>query len=200
MATKGRDKADDSTTAGPRSTLGESVAEYAKREMAEIADREHKKAVYWQNQKRAAIELPQRFFQMAKQIRAEIDTFNQIVDVGRRLSFSESTGLAAGAEVGKAEHNLSFGRKNLEAWVGLSELIRLGRAPAAYIIEATVKLSHARLRLRAEAIPRGAEDMRYRVTLDGKETSFGVDELGSRLVLAVAKDDPIMLDGAPNPV
>jgi hypothetical protein len=194
MADKGRDKQNTSLA-------GESVADYAKREMEEVKERERRKEAYWRNQKRVAIELPARFLKLVDVIRAEVDTFNSIVDVGRRLSFSESLALAARAEVGKAELNLTFGRKGVEAWVGLSELMRLGRGPTAYIIEAFVKFSKApQLRLRAEAIPKGDEDVRYRVTTDGKETRFGIDELGSRLVLAVTKDDPTLLDGPPAPV
>ena len=78
--------------------------------------------------------------------------------------------------------------------------MRLGRAPTAFIIEAHVHLSRSRLRLRAEAIPKGDEEVRYRVTLDGRETRLAIDELASRLVLAVVKDDPVLLDGPPNPV
>lgn len=195
MSDKGRDKAEKNA-----SLINESVADYAKREMAEAADRERKKVLYWENQKRVAIELPQRFFAIVRSLRNEIDTFNKHVDGPRRLTLTESVALAAGAEVGKAEHNLTFGRKGCEAWVGLSELQRLGRGPTAYIIEAHVKLSRSRLRLRAEAIPKGEEDIRYRVTVDGRETKFGIDELASRLVLAIVKDDPVLLDGPPNPV
>lgn len=195
MADKARDKLEKSI-----SLQGESVSDYAKREMADADERERKKQKYWENQKRVTVELPQRFFALVRSLRKEVDTFNQIVDPPRRVSFSESVGLAAGAEVGKAEMNVSFGRRGVEAWVGLSELMRLGRAPAAYIIEAHVKLSRSRLRVRAEAIPRGDDDVRYRVTVDGRETKFGIDDLASRLVLAIVKDDPVMLDGTPDPV
>lgn len=186
-------------TDGMKSLTNESVEDYAKREMAEVAERERKKKVYWENQKRVAAEFPEHFFELAKQIRAEIDTFNAIVDVGRRVTMHESAGVAAHADPGRAELNVTFGRKGQEAWVGLSELMRLGRGPTAYIIEAMVKLSQARVRVRAEAIPSGESGIRYRVTTDGREAPFSLDQLASKLVLAVVKDDPTQLNVQPGP-
>lgn len=197
MADKGSGKPDPSE--GTRSTLSESVADYAKREMAEQVDREAKKKRYWEAQKRVAIELPERFWKLAAQIRTEVDTFNQIVDAEKRMSLTESAGVAAHADHTRAELNLTVTRKGREAWVGLSELMRLGRGPTAYIIEAHVKLSQAKIRVRSEGIPRD-DTIRFRVTIDGKEPSFGLDELGARIVLAVAKDDPQVLDAAAGPV
>jgi hypothetical protein len=185
MAEKGENK----------STLSESVAEYAKREMVEQADREAKKKAYWEMQKKVTVELPAKFWKLADGIRTEVDTFNKIVDGEKRMSLNESAGLAARADHAHHELNLSLRRKKAEAWVGLSELVRLGRAPATYIIEAHVTLSQARIRIRCEAIP-SADDIRFRVTIDGQEPHFTVDELASRIVLAVAKDDPAVL-GAP---
>ncbi len=187
------------TTDGTTSLSNESVEAYAKREMTEHQDRERKKQIYWENQKRVATELPERFFELVKKIRAEIDAFNAIVDAGRRVSMHESAGVAAHAEPGRAELNVTFGRKNQEAWVGLSELMRLGRAPTAFIIEAQVKLSQARIRVRAEAIPSGEQGMRYRVTTDGREAPITLDELPSKLVLAVVKDDPTQLNAQAGP-
>jgi hypothetical protein len=185
---------------GHKSTFGESVADYAKREMAEEADRAAKKAAYIEAQKRVIVELPAKFWVVADAIRSEIDTFNRIVDAQKRITLTESAGLAARADHAHHELNLALRRKACEAWVGLSELMRLGRAPATYIIEAHLKLSQApRVRLRCEAIPRGEKDIRFRVTVDGSEAPWGVDELASRIVLAVAKDDPEVLGRAANP-
>jgi hypothetical protein len=181
---------------GHRSSLTESVADYAKREMAEEADRAAKKVAYWEAQKKVAVELPAKFWQVADGIRSEIDTFNRIVDAPKRIMFTESAGLAARAEHSRAELNMTLRRKAAEAWVGLSELMRLGRAPATYIIEAHLRLTRApRVRMRCEALPRDS-DIRFRVTIDGKEAPWGVDELASRIVLAVAKDDPEVIGQA----
>ena len=196
MADKPRERG---RTDGNSSTHAETVAEYAAREVSEAADRERKKTVYWENQKRVAAELPGRFFTLARQIRTEIDTFNGIVTPGNRLSLTESIGLAAHAEAGRAELNLTFGRKKVEAWIGLSELMRLGRGPTAFIIEAHVKLSLTNVRLRSEAIPTADDGIRYRVTVDGREAPFGIDELAERLVLAIVKDDPVLLNAQPGP-
>ena len=196
MADKPRERA---RTDGNTSMHSETVAEYAQREVAEAADRERKKTVYWENQQRVAAELPGRFFALARQIRTEVDTFNGVVTPGNRLSMNESIGLAAHAEAGRAELNLSFGRRRVEAWVGLSELMRLGRAPTAFIIEAHVKLSLTKVRVRSEALPTPDGGIRYRVTVDGREAPFGIDELAQRLVLAVVKDDPVLLNAQLGP-
>ena len=180
---------------GNKSTMSESVAEYAKREMAEQADREAKKKAYWEMQKRVTVELPAKFWKVAEAVRSEVDTFNKIVDGEKRLSFIESAGLAARADHAHHELNMTVSRKKASAWVGLSELVRLGRAPATYIIQAHVHLSQARIHIRCEAIPSN-DDMRFRVTVDGVEPPFTVDELASRIVLAVAKDDPVVLGAA----
>ena len=172
----------------------ESVADYARREMAEVAERERKKKVYLEGQKRAATEVPERFLAIAADVRREIDAFNQIVDPSRRITLQESAGLAARAEAGRAELNFSAKRKNVEAWVGLSELMRLGQTTPAYIIDGQIRLSKSSLRLRAEAIPSG-DGLRYRIMLDGMEQKYPLEELGSRLVLALAKDDPTPLGG-----
>ncbi|MEO6952450.1 MAG: hypothetical protein ABI321_11600 [Polyangia bacterium] len=196
MADKPRERG---RTDGNTSTSSESVADYAKREMAEAAERARTKQVYWENQKRVAAELPERFYALARQIRAHVDTFNGIVEPGNRVTLNESVGLAARAEVGRADLNLSLSRKKQEAWVGLSELMRLGHAPTAFLIEAQVKLSLTTIRVRAEGLPTKEGTIRYRVTTDGKEAPFGIDELAERIVLAVVKDDPAMLNAAPGP-
>lgn len=196
MADKPRERG---RTDGNTSTSGESVADYARRELAEAAERDRKKQVYWENQKRVASELPERFYALARQIRSHVDTFNGIVEPGNRITLSESVGLAAHAEVGRADLNLTLSRKKQEAWVGLSELMRLGRAPTAFIIEAQVKLSRTSVRVRSEGLTTKEGAIRYRVTTDGKEAPFGIDELAERIVLAVVKDDPALLNAAPNP-
>jgi hypothetical protein len=185
---------------GERSTTGETVEEYARREMAEAADREAKKKQYWDSQKRVATELPAKFWQVADRLREEVDTFNKIVDPPRRLSLTESAGLAARADHRHHELNMTLSRKAAEAWVGLSELMRLGKGQPTYIIEAHVKLSQARVRIRCEAIPRSEDEIRFRVTVDAVEPQFTVDELASRIVLAVAKDDPTILGAPAGPV
>lgn len=182
-----------------KDTIGESVTDYARREMEEVAEREKKKQAYLEAQKRIAAEIPARFMKLAEKIRAEVDAFNKIVDGSRRISLVESAGLAAKADPTKAELNMTISRKQCEAWVGFSELMRLGRAPTAYIIEAHVKLSQAKVRVRCEGVPKD-KDIRYRVTIDMVEPPFGLDELGSRIVLAVAKDDPAILGAAAGPV
>jgi hypothetical protein len=182
-----------------RSLTNESVSDYARREMAEIADRKERRELYWEGQKRVAIELPERFMRVADQVRAEVDSFNQIVDASRRLSLEESAGLAARADHAHAELNLSVRRGKAELWIGLAELMRLGHHPPAFIIEAQVRLSQARIRIRAEGIPT-REGIRYRVTIDGREASIGLEELGSKLVLTVAKDDPSVLGIPADPV
>ncbi len=194
MADKPRDKQEG------RSSLGESVADYARREMNEQAEREARKKAYWEGQAKVATELPERFFKLTAKVRDEVDTFNQIVDPTRRITFGESAGLAARADHTKYELNLKITRGKAEAWLGLTELMRLGRAPSAYMIEAQVRLSQGRIRIRAEGLSRPDGNVRYRVTIDGQEAPFGLEELGSRLVLAVAKDDPQILGAPPEPV
>jgi hypothetical protein len=184
---------------GGKLTTSESVADYAKREMAEEAERAAKKARYWAGQKRAAAELPARFWKLVDQIRSEVDTFNKIVEPGRRISLGESAGVAARAEHTHQELNVRLERKRAAAWIGITELMRLGRAPTTYIIEARVTLSRASVRIRCEAIPRGEDGIRFRVGVDGHESPFGVDELGQRLVLAIAKDDPEVLGATTGP-
>ena len=186
----GASKASDSVV--PRAS--DSVVEYAKQEMAEVAERERKKKLFHEGQKRAADELPKMFFKLAEDVRREVDAFNQIVDAGRRISLQESAGLAAHAEPGRGEINLRIHRKNVEAWVGLSELMRLGQSQVTYIIEGQLRFSKTSLRLRIDAIPNG-DGLRYRINSDSVEQKFGIEELGSRIVLAVAKDDPAPLGG-----
>ena len=60
--------------------------------------------------------------------------------------------------------------------------------------------SQAKVRLRAEAIPSGADGIRYRVTVNGHEAPISFDQLASKLVLAVVKDDPTQLGAAPGSV
>jgi hypothetical protein len=175
-----------------RSLANETVSDYARRETAEIEERQARKDRYWQGQKRAASELPVRFRKIADQVRAEVDNFNAIVDASRRLSLEESAGLAVRAEHPSAELNLSVRRGKAELWLGLAELMRLGHNPSAFIIEAHVRLSQARIRVRAEGIPNG-EGLRYRVMIDGRDSNIPLDELGAKLVLTVAKDDPTVL-------
>ncbi len=172
----------------------DSVVGYAKQEMAEAAERERKKKVFHEGQKRAALEIPKLFFKLAEDVRREVDAFNQIVDAGRRISLQESAGLAAHAEPGRGEINFKINRKNVEAWVGLSELMRLGQSQVTYIIEGHLRFSKLSLRLRIDAIPNG-DGLRYRVNSDSVEQKFDVEELGSRIVLAIAKDDPAPLGG-----
>lgn len=184
---------------GGKNTLTESVADFARREMSELEDRERKKQQYWEGQRQVVEEIPVRFWKMVEQIRTEIETFNKIVDPTRRISLNESAGLAARADHRHHELNLTITRKGAEAWVGLSELMRLGRAPAAFIIEGHVRLSQGRVRVRSEGIAREGK-LRFRVTIDGQEAPFSIDELGSRVVLAVAKDDPQVLGAPAQPV
>ncbi len=202
MADRSRDKGGSeprAAGAARQSEGGESVADYAKREMAEIADRERKKQVFLEAQARIAVELPARFFALAEKVRSEVDTFNKIIDPTRRISLRESAGLAARADHTRAELNLTVSRKGAEAWIGLSELMRLGRAPTAYIVEARITLTRARVRVRVDGLPKDGE-VRYRVTIDGKEGPIGLDELPSRIVLAIAKDDPTVLGATPDAV
>lgn len=178
----------------PEPSPSESVVAYAKMEMAEVAERERKKKIFLEGQQRAAIEMPEKFFKTAADVRRDVDAFNQIVDPSRRISLIESAGLAAHAEAGRAELNFRLHRKNVEAWVGLSELMRLGQSHVAYIIDGHVRLSKVSMRLRIDGIPSG-DGLRYRVNTDGVEQKFSVDELGSRIVLAIAKDDATPLGG-----
>jgi hypothetical protein len=177
----------------------ESVADFARREVAEAAERERKKQLYLDSQAKIVAELPARFLKLADKIRAEVDTFNKIVEPSRRISMTESAGLAARADVTRAELNLTLRRKAAEGWVGVSELMRLGKAPAAYVIEARIKLTQARVRIRVEGLPKDG-GVRYRVTIDGKEGPIELEDLASKIVLAIAKDDPTVLGAGANAV
>jgi hypothetical protein len=134
---------------------------------------------------------PIRFFAFARQLRENVHRFNKTVDPDRRLTWSESASLAAHDSNLHADFNCTFGRKNVEVYTALCEMVRFG-APEAYVIEGHLRLREAKAHYRIEGFVH-PDGIHYRITLDYKPLEISLDDFSERLVLAAAKDDMLQI-------
>ena len=163
----------------------ESLEDVARREKDAELERSEQRAEMTANAERLAKEVPQRFFQLATDLKQAVMRFNAAADPQKRLNWRESVSLAARDTNPNADFNLAFSRTNVEILVSLNALGRSGR-PDVFLIEASGKLPEGGFMLRAEGFVKNKKS-EYRISIDFKRTSWTIDELADRLVMSAVK-------------
>ena len=105
----------------------ETLEEIAKREAEAERIREESRALYIANQQELAKHVPARFFQLAQELRDAVVRFNTAADPNKRISWRESTALAAKDTNLNADFNLSMTRGGAEISLSLNALGRSGK-------------------------------------------------------------------------
>ena len=140
-----------------------------------------------------AKEMPAAFFEFCGMLREQVRRFNSAADPQKRLTWRESTALAARDPSPHAEFNCTFGRGTDEVTVALNVMGRSGK-PDVYLIEASGSLGPKpdRFLMRIEGYVQKGKTM-FRISVDFKRLETSLDELSERLVMAAVKSDYMTL-------
>jgi hypothetical protein len=175
----------------------ETLEELARREADGEREREEARALRRQSSERLAKEVPARFFQLAKELREAVARFNAAALPEKRLTFHESTALAAHDPNLNADFNCALSRAGVEVTLTLNAMGRSGK-PDVFLIEASCRLGDDQHMVRCEgSIGQGgkAPKVDYRISIDFQRMSYSIDELAERLVKSAVKIDPDELRG-----
>src|SRR4051812_1796664 len=112
----------------------ESLEQFARREADQEREREESRQEYLQSGERLAKEMPGVFFELAGMLREAVRRFNSAADPQKRLTWRESTALAARDANLNADFNCTLSRLRAEVTVALNAMARSGK-PDVYIIE-----------------------------------------------------------------
>ncbi len=167
----------------------ETLEQIAKKEAKYEQERAEAREALAANADKVAKAVPERFFELAKDLREAVNRFNTAGDPSRRLSWRESPALTTHDSNLNADFNLSFGREKVEVTVALNAMGRTGK-PDAYLIEGSGRLNNEPFMLRVDGmVKKGEKAVSYRMTLNYRRLEFPVDELAERLVLATVKQE-----------
>jgi hypothetical protein len=163
----------------------ETLEDLARREKDAEQERNDQRAEMLVSAERLAKEVPERFFQLATDLKQAVMRFNAAADPQKRLNWRESVSLAGRDPNPNADFNLAFGRTGAEILVALNALGRSGR-PDVFLIEASGKIQEDGFMLRAEGFVKDKK-AQYRISIDFKRTTWTIDELAERLVRCAVK-------------
>ena len=167
----------------------ETLEQVAKKEAKYEQEKEEAREAYLANAEKVAKAVPERFFELAKELKQAVSRFNEAGDPQRRLSWRESPALTTRDSNLNADFNLSFGRDKVEVVVALNAMGRSGK-PDAFVIEGNGRLKEEPFVLRVAAmVKRGEKAVSYRMTINYRQLQFPIEELAERMVLATVKQD-----------
>ena len=155
-----------------------------------VADEQRiaKKKAYLEGQKKLQTLMPERFYTFARQLKDGVTRFNGAAKLERILQYTETTGVTIHDPNPHGDLVVEVRRDPNSISVALRELWRL-HADDAYSIEAEGVLGRPpdvdRLQLRIQGVFQG-EELRWRITSEGKQVDTPIDELPDRIVAAVA--------------
>jgi hypothetical protein len=166
----------------------ETLEEFARREADAEREREEARANFVASRELLSKEVPERFFTLALELREAVKRFNSAAADDKKLTWSESSALAARDKNLQADFSLEFGRKNTTIQVALNAMSRSG-GPDVFLIEASGQLRDDRFMLRVEGWAEKSKKVTYRISVNFKRMSWPIEELAERLVLACVKSD-----------
>jgi hypothetical protein len=166
----------------------ETLEEFAKREADAERERDEARANFVASRELLSKEVPERFFTLAMELRDAVRRFNSAALDEKKLTWSESSALAARDPNLQADFSLEFGRKGANVQVALNAMSRSG-GPDVFLIEATGQLKDDRFMVRVEGWAEKNKKITYRITVNFKRVEFPIDELAERLVMACVKSD-----------
>jgi hypothetical protein len=173
----------------------ETLEEIAQREAEAERRAADARAMHLANAERIAKEVPERFLQLAKDVREHVARFNAVADPQKRLTWEESTALAARDPNLNADFHLTFGRPGADCTMALTAMSR-STGPDVYLIEISGKLHEDSFLMRLEgAVLRGEKgpEIGWRIFLNLRRVERPLDELADRVVRAVVKADVSLL-------
>ncbi len=163
----------------------ETLEDLAKREADAERVRAESRELYLANQIELAKHMPNRFFQLAQELREAVVRFNTAADPQKRITWRESAALAARDPNLNADFNLSFSRGEAEISLSLNALGRPGK-PDVFLIEAHGNFPKDSFMLRVDgSVNKGKPT--YRMSLNFKRLPFEDSELAERMVKALVK-------------
>src|SRR5581483_206890 len=166
----------------------ETLEEVAKREADTEREREEARAIFIVARELLSKEVPERFFTLAVELREAVKRFNSAAADDKKLTWSESSALAARDPNLQADFNLEFGRKQTMIQVALNAMSRSG-GPDVFLIEASGQLRDDRFLLRVEGWAEKNKRITYRISVNFKRMTSPIEELAERLVMACVTSD-----------
>jgi hypothetical protein len=166
----------------------ETIEELAKRESEYDKEQARAREISLQNSGKLVQEVPGKFFEFCGMLREAVRRFNTAADPQRRMTWRESTALAARDPNLNADFNCELSRGELSVTVALNVMGRSGK-PDVYLIEGTGRLGPDRFLMRIEGFINKNGDVAYRFMDDVRRLELPFEELAERLVIAVIKGD-----------
>ena len=171
----------------------ETIEEYARREADEDRVRIENRKIYMENQQQLVKEVPKRFFQLAQEVKQAVLRFNKAAQEEKTLTWYESPACVSRDTNPDADFSVSFSRTGRNASEVEVRVISMTRAkgPDVYLIVANGKLREGekeeRFQIRVEGMMDRARKLTFRMTADGRQLPYEIDQLAERLVLAAVK-------------
>jgi hypothetical protein len=166
----------------------ETLEEFAKREADAEQEREELHAAFVAGREQLSKAVPERFFQLAQELRDAVKRFNGAAAAEKKLTWSESSALAARDPNLQADFSLEFGRTGANVQVALNAMSRSG-GPDVFLIEASGQLRDDRFLVRVEGWVEKTRKITYRISVNFKRMSYPIEELAERLVMACVRSD-----------
>lgn len=166
----------------------ETLEEVARREADAERERDEARANFVAAREQLSQEVPERFFTLAAELREAVRRFNSAAVDDKKLTWSESSALAARDKNLQADFSLEFGRKGANVQVALNAMSRSG-GPDVFLIEASGQLRDDRFLVRVEGWVEKTKKIGYRISVNFKRMSYPIEELAERLVMACVKSD-----------
>ncbi len=164
----------------------QTLEELAQLEVEALRKRERAREEWAEGGKRLAVELPDRFLTLARQVREGVMRFNSAAPVPRPVQYTESAAVTTRDTNVRGDFNIQIKRAPNEIIASLREMS--GSQTSAFLIEASghvgVAPSVDRFRLRVDALWKDGAPM-WRLSCDGKPLDIAIDELGERMVMVV---------------
>jgi hypothetical protein len=162
------------------------LEELARTEAEALKRREQARQDYADGQKKIALEVPERFLTLAKQVREGVHRFNTAAPIERPVTYSESAAVTTRDPNTRGDFSFEVKRAPNQVVVALRQMT--GTRSEAFVIDGIGNVGMPpmvdRFRLRVDALYKEG-GFKWRMSCEGRPLDITVDELGDRLVMVI---------------
>jgi hypothetical protein len=175
------------------------IEDLARAEAQMLKQREQAHADFLEGEKQLATAVPERFFQLVRQLRDGVRRFNTAAAVERLVQYWESPAVTTrDPSFGNADYTVEVKRKPNQVTLSLRNMAR-GARPDAFLIEGKGEVGLTpmvdRFLLRVDASWKDGAPL-WRITSDFKKVDCPVDELAERIIIVIVTGEHTRLWGS----